>query len=46
LTLSTRVLAGLKDHEKSALFANFANLRVIGDWIDSIEQIKETVPVA
>jgi Domain of unknown function (DUF4326) len=36
-----RVLAGLKDHEKSALFAN---LRIIGDWIDSVEQIKETVP--
>jgi hypothetical protein len=35
-----RVLAGLKDYEKSALFAN---LRVIGDWIDSVEQIKETV---
>jgi hypothetical protein len=36
-----RVLAGLKDHEKLAFFAN---LRVIGDWIDSAEQIKETVP--
>jgi hypothetical protein len=33
-----RVLAGLKDHEKSAFFAN---LRVISDWIDSVEQIKE-----
>ena len=36
-----RMLAGLKDHEKLAFFAN---LRVIGDWIDSAEQIKETVP--
>jgi hypothetical protein len=34
------VCAGLKDYEKSALFAD---LRVIGDWIDSVEQIKETV---
>jgi hypothetical protein len=33
------VWAGLKDDERSAFFAN---LRVIGDWIDSVEQIKET----
>jgi hypothetical protein len=37
------VWQGLKDYERSAFFAN---LRVIGDWIDSVEQIKETVPVA
>jgi hypothetical protein len=37
------VWQGLKDYEKSAFFAN---LRVIGDWIDSVEQIKETVPMA
>jgi hypothetical protein len=32
------VLRGLKDYEKSAFFAD---LRVIGDWIDSAEQISE-----
>jgi hypothetical protein len=32
------VCAGLKDYEKSAFFAN---LRVIGNWIESAEQIKE-----
>jgi Domain of unknown function (DUF4326) len=37
------VWQGLKDYEKSAFFAN---LRVIGDWIDSVEQIKETMPMA
>jgi hypothetical protein len=37
------VWQGLKDYEKSAFFAN---LRVISDWIDAAEQIKETVPMA
>jgi hypothetical protein len=37
------VCQGLKDYEKSAFFAN---LRVIGDWIDAVEQIKKTVPMA
>jgi hypothetical protein len=32
------VWQGLKDYEKSAFFAN---LRIIGDWIDAAEQIKE-----
>jgi hypothetical protein len=32
------VWQGLKDYERSAFFAN---LRVVGDWIDAAEQIKE-----
>jgi hypothetical protein len=32
------VWQGLKDYERPAFFAN---LRVIGDWIESVEQIKE-----